>query len=199
MNWRNPNKELPKDGEVVWVVTQHNKQHNPRSCEIFCGEVEVYEEENIKDVRINTIDFTGQGCTQVTIGPTVDSWYPKAVAWCYPIDLPMPEWMPHDPHWNTWDKKWIGLSRFLRKANMATRSQEMKSEKEEMRAMIQNLIGSNPVCDECKGKPDWGYFAKGWAQPIIICNSCKEVYESTIRSIASMYGGKWTGQNRWKT
>lgn len=96
LNWRDSKKELPKEGEIVWVIYQHWKEHNPRSCQIFCGEVQY--NNSGKDPRVQTDDFTGSGAWAVYFnGEQVSE--DRALAWIPASEFKMPEWIPHDKHW----------------------------------------------------------------------------------------------------
>lgn len=108
INWRNPNKELPKEGEIVWVIYGHWKQHNPLSYELMSGEVS-YTRYN-DNPMVQSGDFTGKGSWGIHL---LEEWEAKescdyftkgesyrndeyAIAWIPASEFPMPEWTPHD-------------------------------------------------------------------------------------------------------
>lgn len=90
--WKDPAKELPqKEGEIVWVMTQHWK--TPLSLEIYCGEVEFSSDGTV--CRVNTNDMTGKGswCIYLT---EADSYSEQGMAWC---NIQLPSFIETDPHW----------------------------------------------------------------------------------------------------
>lgn len=99
MNWRDPKKEKPTDGDIIAVLTQHAKEHNPRSCEVIFGEYRSYDDEDgIYDGFADTGDFTGKGLWVVCFP---NGFYDKDIplAWMPASEFPLPEWVPHDSHW----------------------------------------------------------------------------------------------------
>ena len=97
MNWRNPVFRLPKEGDLVWVLYCHGKEHNPRSYEMMCGEV-CYGSDG--SCKVDTIDYTGKG----SWGVYLDSPEPLAkddagIAWLPVSEFVLPEWAGHDSHW----------------------------------------------------------------------------------------------------
>ena len=91
IDWKDPKKELPKDGEIVAALMQHWKKDNPRSFEIHFGEVEI--DNKGKGHRINTMDFTGMGSFTCDLVETeYNGGSDVAVAWAYAYSFNFPEW-----------------------------------------------------------------------------------------------------------
>jgi len=59
INWKHIEKEKPIQGEEIWVLLYHWKQHFPSSFQIAAGFVEYEKDENC---RVNTLDYDGSGC-----------------------------------------------------------------------------------------------------------------------------------------
>jgi len=99
-NWMNPDLVLPKEGDIVWALLQHNKSHNPLSCEIICGEVS-YSRDNTS-CRVDTMDFTGKGgyCVYLLTNEDTCCYEDKAIAWCPKGSLELPNWVRHDSGWD---------------------------------------------------------------------------------------------------
>ncbi len=101
INWKDPTKDLPKDGEYVAAIKYHWKECWPLSAQIMFGEVQSYINEDSKRVaRINNCDFTGAGsyCWYFPIydcGNDSDT----ICAWAYAKDFKKPEFINHDAHW----------------------------------------------------------------------------------------------------
>lgn len=94
MNWKNPEKDLPKEGEIVAVLFQHWKEHKPLSCEILFGEVEYYDE----DCTVQTNDMTGMGSYNIKLkGKSMHG--ENILAWISSKEFELPSWIPHDPWW----------------------------------------------------------------------------------------------------
>jgi len=96
LNWRNPT-ERPKQGEMIAVLYQHNKQHKPMSCEIMFGRYE-----NFKAVEkdwgfVCSDDMTGKGSWGVYFGDKESFETPRA--WMPWKEFSLPEWVPHNDHW----------------------------------------------------------------------------------------------------
>lgn len=52
-----------------------------------------------------------------------------------------------------------------------------------------NANGSDLVCDECQGKPDFIYFIPEERKLLsIICNDCKAAIEATIKAMGESFG-----------
>jgi len=92
LNWKDPKKELPREGEIVWVLYKHWKNNNPMSYELMSGEVE-YNNKN-QDPRVCSCDYTGKGNWSVYLLNTYDhSGEEYAEAWIYPKDFQLPDWI----------------------------------------------------------------------------------------------------------
>ncbi len=106
LKWRNPKKDLPKVGEVVWVLMEHWKKEGALSCEIFCGEVEVSNDG--KQISAYNNDYIGSGGVRWTIWQSEDFEYPS--------DSPAKAWLPVDElnieiyrrHSRFADSFWVG-------------------------------------------------------------------------------------------
>lgn len=62
INWKNPFIELPRKGDIVWILEKHPKGEPGQSCEISCGEVVEYiNEENEIRLYVTNLDYTGHG------------------------------------------------------------------------------------------------------------------------------------------
>lgn len=97
MNWKDPNKELPKDGKQVAVLIYHWKKCWPHSAEIYFGEVESYiDDEGNRHARVSNCDFIGGGSASWSFDPYSD--YPIE-AWCYASEFVKPDFIEHNPHW----------------------------------------------------------------------------------------------------
>ena len=98
INWKDPKKELPKDGEIVAVLVYHSKECWPLSAKIIFGEVETAVNHNGNDMmRANTCDFTGAGNHSVDLIP--QGWDEHAEAWAYGSDFKKPDFIRHNDHW----------------------------------------------------------------------------------------------------
>lgn len=96
IKWRDPSKELPEEGEIVAVITQHWKAHNPRSCIIYFGEVQY--SKSRESCRVQTDDFTGEGSFSISLRQL--NGEVKGFAWCPSSELTLPKnLVPHDTHW----------------------------------------------------------------------------------------------------
>jgi hypothetical protein len=106
MNWKDPKKELPKEGQTIAVVTQHWKEHNPLSCEIYFGVVQ-YDNQG-KNPIVNNEDFTGKGSYWIYLTQDEEDefFYNKeyALAWIDYKELQLPSWIPHDNHWKDYGR-----------------------------------------------------------------------------------------------
>ena len=82
MRWRNPIKELPNEGDVIWVLLKHYKRDphpTPLNCEIYAGEVG---RDNSGVLFVDNADEIGQGWQIWTFGEEnaraehIDAWLP---------------------------------------------------------------------------------------------------------------------------
>lgn len=88
--WRDPRKELPKVGQIVWILEQHWKAEGAQNCEIMAGEVCLGE--NNKLFILNN-DYVGSGYLtwafpedEVLDGNHIAAWAPAE-------DSILPEWL----------------------------------------------------------------------------------------------------------
>lgn len=101
MKWRDPNKDRPKSGDIVAVLFQHNKKHNPRSCEVMFGEAIFYDDE----WEVQSDDFTGLGSFglhfKITNNKEAGHYIGETpIAWMPADEFIIPEWVPHDDWWD---------------------------------------------------------------------------------------------------
>jgi len=87
--WRNPKKELPNQGEQVWMLYKHWKENGILGFQIMGGEIEYVDPTKKIGGRACSGDFTGQGNWSVYFDEDNQD---VAIAWAYPDDLPLPEW-----------------------------------------------------------------------------------------------------------
>jgi hypothetical protein len=100
INWKDPLKEMPKDGEYVACMQYHWKHCWPLSAEIIFGEVESYiNEDGHRIARVNTRDFTGGGSYCWSFSEYRDS--DSIVAWTYANEFKRPDFLRHNPHWGS--------------------------------------------------------------------------------------------------
>lgn len=98
MNWRDPKKELPKEGEIVAVLYQHPKKHKYMSSQIMFGEVEWAHDKS--SCRVDSGDFTGQGLWSVYLKVSEEDYCDDiGIAWLPAKEFILPQWTPHNPHW----------------------------------------------------------------------------------------------------
>lgn len=101
INWKDPKKELPKEGQSVAVITQHWKEHKPLSCQIYFGIVH-YDNQG-KNPIVDTNDFIGHGSFWIYLNQDEEddsyTYNEHALAWIDYKDLELPNWIPHDNHW----------------------------------------------------------------------------------------------------
>ena len=97
IEWKNPEKEWPQQGEIVWCVYRHNKREYPQSYQIMAGEVEVSNEGSI---RVNSCDYTGCGNWSVYLKYSNDKYCLDdiALAWCYRKAFVLPDWLLKSTH-----------------------------------------------------------------------------------------------------
>ncbi len=96
MNWKDPKKELPKDGKQVAALIYHWKKCWPHSAEIYFGEVEsCIDDDGNRHVRVKNVDFIGGGLCSWYFNYSDDS----IIAWCYASEFVKPEFIEHNPHW----------------------------------------------------------------------------------------------------
>lgn len=102
MNWRNPDVECPLRGDIIAVLSQHNKEHVPLSCEIGFYEVwgDGTEHPEAKWYVINN-DYIGMGSSTVSFDKEDYSHCNVVLAWMPAKEFPIPAWIPHDKHWGT--------------------------------------------------------------------------------------------------
>ena len=89
MNWRRTANELPKDGEVVWVLEYHSKEKGALSANIWAGEVHYYTD---GDVVVGNNDDHGMGWHNVTLRYE-DGLPPEVIAWLPADELLLPSWV----------------------------------------------------------------------------------------------------------
>lgn len=100
LNWRNPDKELPKVGEVVWVLLQHWKKNGAQSCEIYAGIVEEqssYVDPTLIELVVCNLDDYGQGSSTWILHSTDEFWKQTRgcnapIAWLPEKELNIPKW-----------------------------------------------------------------------------------------------------------
>lgn len=100
IEWKDPNLELPQDGECVAALRYHWKQCWPLSVEIMFGEVESYQHvDGYRVARVNTCDFTGGGNYHwnFPVNKYFDSDH--IAAWAYSKEFKRPEFLIHNTHW----------------------------------------------------------------------------------------------------
>lgn len=105
MKWNNTKEILPDEGRFVWVITQHNKEHRPLSCQIYCGKISYSRDESYCKVYNN--DFIGYGSYSINLyGKNYDGFErdfdsnEEGIAWIYVEEFPLPDFIPHDKHWD---------------------------------------------------------------------------------------------------
>lgn len=96
MNWRNPKKELPNEGEIVVILLQHWKERGALSCELYCGEVE-YSNDRLSCRAYNS-DYIGAGAASWPIWQHEDYEYRNsdvdiAKAWIPASEFSLPKWI----------------------------------------------------------------------------------------------------------
>lgn len=98
INWKNPNVELPENGEYVAVLFYHWKECWPLSVEIRFGEARNWiDDEGNKTIVIENDDFSGHLERWEFGGNTCET--PKS--WCYAKEFQRPEFLKHDNHWGS--------------------------------------------------------------------------------------------------
>lgn len=95
MKWRDPAKELPVDGQTVWVLLAPHKDRgsllkSAMSMEIVCGEV--YSNENV--IRVENMDELGMGSIGWYLVRPDNFIYDESygIAWLPVEELPLPGW-----------------------------------------------------------------------------------------------------------
>lgn len=92
INWRDPEKELPKEGSQVWAMYSHWKSNGIMGFQIMGGEVEA--DNTGKVSRVCSNDYTGHGSWSVYFYDE-DSEFDHddyCLAWVYAEEMPLPEW-----------------------------------------------------------------------------------------------------------
>lgn len=92
INWRNPKKELPSEGELVWVMLEPHKNRgsllaSTMSIEIVCGEVSYGRDGSC--VVFNH-DELGQGNIGWLLNESKYHWETKAIAWIPINEMTLP-------------------------------------------------------------------------------------------------------------
>lgn len=100
MKWRDPNKEIPENGDIVAVLYQHPKKHKYMSSQIMFGEFIKYSGTNTSGF-VHSGYFTGTGSWGCYLGGDPSEYADRdfGIAWMPAIEFVMPEWTPHDPWW----------------------------------------------------------------------------------------------------
>ena len=99
INWRNPKVELPKAGQIVWVLMQHWKKEYGQSIEIYCGEVSV--SRDFSEIIVMNNDYIGAGSASwvlFRVGDDCD--YDDcniAKAWLPVSEMALPPWVKQKP------------------------------------------------------------------------------------------------------
>ena len=97
--WKDPEKELPEDGEQIWVLTQHWKKNGPLSITIFGGEATRIQAGELDMMAAINKDYLGEGWRQVALkvlkGDILKNETHFAAAWCRATELDMPNWLLH--------------------------------------------------------------------------------------------------------
>lgn len=83
MKWKNPHKEKPEDGQIVWVLLEHSKKNGAQSCEIYAGEY--------RNGAVHNHDDIGTGWQIWEFPEDNKSDCNKVAAWCYESDIPLPK------------------------------------------------------------------------------------------------------------
>lgn len=58
MKWIDPEKQLPENGQIIWILLKHWKEEGSLSCEIYSGEVW---EAAPGILLVDNNDYIGQG------------------------------------------------------------------------------------------------------------------------------------------
>lgn len=95
MNWRDPSKELPKEGAIVWILIQHWKKEGALSCEIYCGEVN-YSKDKLECSVFNN-DYIGSGGLRWILWQHEELDYRNSLsdmadAWLPESEITLPDW-----------------------------------------------------------------------------------------------------------
>ena len=100
INWKDAKKEIPPDGTNVAALKYHWKECWPLSAEILFGEVESYiNDEGERIARVNTCDFTGEGCSFWDFPCYAMGSCDHIIAWALAKDFKKPDFINHDKHW----------------------------------------------------------------------------------------------------
>ena len=94
LNWRNPEKELPTDGQRVWVMLEPHKDRgslfaSAMSIEVCCGEVSWCNEG--VECRVFNVDELGLGDISWVLRGELDGYDTRAIAWLPVDEMPLPK------------------------------------------------------------------------------------------------------------
>lgn len=95
MNWRNPRKILPEDGQIVCVMLEPHKNRgtlkgSAMSIQIVCGEVEYNTGEGAP--RVNNYDELGMGNVCWTFQKDPHPYEERIIAWIPVEEMVFPKW-----------------------------------------------------------------------------------------------------------
>lgn len=98
MNWKDPYKEWPKEGDHVAVLIYHWKEKWPDSGEIYFGECEkAVNQFGVRIGRVVNSDYTGGGSEYWTL-PCIECGGDsnEIRAWCYASEFKKPDFISHN-------------------------------------------------------------------------------------------------------
>jgi hypothetical protein len=90
IRWRNPEEDLPEEGQIVWVVYAHSKEQRPQSYQLMAGTVECDNTGRVS--RVQSDDWTGAGSWAVYFPNPWDYSDDVAIAWVPADEINLPEW-----------------------------------------------------------------------------------------------------------
>lgn len=88
MNWRNPENELPKEGDIVWCMLYPHKE-TVMSIQIVCGEVE-YHPHQVAVYNNDELGWGGIRWILKQIDEDDNAYDQFVMAWLPKDEMPMP-------------------------------------------------------------------------------------------------------------